>query len=94
MSLQEFISSLQEHHPPKVNVLLQALWHEAKGDWDKAHTLAQDVPTNEGAWIHAYLHRVEGDTGNAQYWYHRAKRKMPNVTLKEEWEEIVKYLLD
>lgn len=94
MSLQEFTSSLQGHHPPKVNVLLQALWYEAKGDWEKAHSLVQDDPTQEGAWIHAYLHRVEGDTGNAQYWYQRANRKMPKVALKEEWNSMVMELLD
>ena len=93
MTLQEFKTSLEEQQPPPVAVLLQALWYEAKGDWEKAHNLAQDVHTPDGSWIHAYLHRVEGDISNAQYWYHKANRKMPKVSLKEEWEDIANGLL-
>ena len=93
MTLQEFKTSLEEQQPPPVTVLLQALWYEAKGDWEKAHNLAQDVHTPDGSWIHAYLHRVEGDISNAQYWYHKANRKMPKVSLKEEWEDIANELL-
>ncbi|HNT50301.1 MAG TPA: hypothetical protein PLM56_05440 [Cyclobacteriaceae bacterium] len=93
MTLQEFKTSLEEQQPPPVAVLLQALWYEAKGDWEKAHNLAQDVHTPDGSWIHAYLHRVEGDISNAQYWYHKANRKMPKVSLKEEWEDIANELL-
>jgi hypothetical protein len=93
VTLQEFKTSLEEQQPPPVAVLLQALWYEAKGDWEKAHNLAQDVHTPDGSWIHAYLHRVEGDISNAQYWYHKANRKMPKVSLKEEWEDIANELL-
>lgn len=93
MTLQEFKSSLKEQQPPPVAVLLQALWYEAKGDWEKAHNLAQDVHTPDGSWIHAYLHRVEGDISNAGYWYHRANRKIPKQTLREEWEVIANELL-
>ncbi len=94
MTLPEFKSSLDKQQPPPVAVLLQALWHDARGDWEKAHNIAQDVTSKEGSWIHAYLHRVEGDNSNAQYWYYRANRKMPDKTLKEEWEDIVKELLN
>ncbi len=93
MTLQEFKLSLTEKQPPLVAVLLQALWHDAQGDWEKAHNIAQDVHTADGSWIHAYLHRVEGDTSNAQYWYNRANRKMPKQALKEEWDDIVSELL-
>ncbi|MCW5909461.1 MAG: hypothetical protein KIT62_00215 [Cyclobacteriaceae bacterium] len=94
MTLSEFKLSLKEQQPPQVAVLLQALWYDAKGDWEKAHNLAQDVHTADGSWIHAYLHRKEGDTGNAQYWYYRANRKMPKQTLEEEWEFIAGELLN
>lgn len=93
MTLQEFKTSLKERQPPQVAVLLQALWYEAKGDWEQAHNLAQDVHTPDGSWIHAYLHRIEGDISNAEYWYHRANRKMPKLPLREEWEAIVSELL-
>jgi hypothetical protein len=93
MTLTEFINSLAEQQPPQVAVLLQALWYEAKGNWEQAHNLAQDIHTPDGSWIHAYLHRAEGDTSNAQYWYHRANRKLPKLSLKEEWDEIASELL-
>lgn len=73
--------------------LLKALWHDARGEWDKAHDLAQDVNNKDGSWIHAYLHRKEGDRSNAQYWYHRANQKMPAYSLEQEWEELVNVFL-
>lgn len=94
MTFQEFQHSLQDTTPPPaVSLLVKALWYEGKGDWDMAHNIAQDIHTQEGSWIHAYLHRVEGDLGNASYWYHRANKKMPTVSPKEEWIDIVKELL-
>lgn len=93
MTLTEFKNSLAEQQPPPVAVLLQALWYDARGDWEKAHTLAQDVNTKDGSWIHAYLHRKEGDHFNAQYWYTRANRTLPKIDLDEEWNFIVKELL-
>jgi hypothetical protein len=89
----EFKKSLDNPFLPQVPALLKALWHDAHGEWDKAHDLAQDVNTTDGSWIHAYLHRKEGDRSNAQYWYHRANRKMPNYSLEQEWEELVIALL-
>ena len=65
------------------------MWYDGKGDWHKAHDIAQDIHTREGSWIHAYLHRKEGDLSNAQYWYHRANQKMPTYDLSKEWEELV-----
>jgi hypothetical protein len=80
--------------PPKgITSSLAALWYAGKGDWEQAHAIAQDVPTREGSWVHAYLHRVEGDQGNAGYWYHRAGKTMPGAGLEREWADIVKALL-
>lgn len=94
MNLPSFKASLSATAPPpEVSVYLQALWYEAKGDWDKAHVLIQDLPDKDAAWIHAYLHRKEGDTWNADYWYSRAGRQRPATSLQEEWENIVTALL-
>jgi hypothetical protein len=93
VTLIDFKKSLNNQTPPPVSTLLKALWHDAHGEWDKAHDLAQDVNTLDGSWIHAFLHRKEGDRSNAQYWYNRANRKMPNYSLDQEWEEIVSALL-
>ena len=70
--------------------LLEALWWDARGDWDRAHAVAQGIETAEGAWVHAYLHRKEGDLSNADYWYRRAGRTRPQGTLDAEWESLVR----
>lgn len=94
MTLSEFKKSLHDATPPSsLTIELQALWYDAKGDWDKAHQLAQEVDTAEASWIHAYLHRKEGDPGNARYWYHRAKQPECDKDLSGEWEEIAGTLL-
>ena len=72
---------------------LLALWWDAKGDWQQAHEVAQDIPGADGAWVHAYLHRKEGDLPNAAYWYRRAGRKVASGDLREEWESMVAELL-
>ena len=72
---------------------LKALWHDRKGDWRQAHEIAQDVSSEEGAWVHAYLHRKEGDLSNAGYWYRRARRSESRADLDREWEEIAQHLL-
>ncbi|HEY8549191.1 MAG TPA: hypothetical protein VIL35_04475 [Vicinamibacterales bacterium] len=74
-------------------VLIRALWHDAAGDWSQAHALAQQVETADGAWVHAYLHRKEGDLANAQYWYRRAGRSPATGDLWAEWREIAASLL-
>lgn len=74
---------------------LQALRADARGDWDEAHTLCQRARNRDGDWVHAYLHRKEGDLGNAGYWYHQAGREMPgrDVTPDAEWAAITSELL-
>ena len=95
MNLVEFKATLSNEAPPaNSDLALQAMWYEAKGDWEKAHRLAQQQNDQIGAWVHAYLHRQEGDIGNANYWYRRAGRSQPGQTLAEEWEDIVSKLLE
>jgi hypothetical protein len=94
MNFEEFQKSLTVSSPPQnVSVYLQSLWYDAKNDWNKAHEIIQNAEDKTAAWIHAYLHRKEGDIGNADYWYGRADKKRPGVTLNEEWENITKALL-
>ena len=80
--------------PDGLSPALRALWHLARGEWDAAHACAQSQPGREGAWVHAHLHRVEGDLANAGYWYRRAERPPADSPLDEEWEEIASTLLD
>ena len=85
MDISTFRESLSASHPPSdTSVYAKALWYDAKGNWDKAHELIQDVPDKNASWIHAYLHRKEGDLGNADYWYYKDGRKIPAVSLNEE----------
>jgi len=94
MTIMEFRKSLAgDALPPSLPGLAAALWHEARGDWDRAHQIAQEVSTSDGSWVHAYLHRKEGDLGNARYWYSRAGKAEPGISLDAEWEEIAVYLL-
>jgi hypothetical protein len=94
MNFEEFQKSLAENHPSEqLSKYLQSLWYDAKGDWNKAHKIIQDIEDKNAAWIHAYLHRKEDDIGNADYWYRKADKKRPNVTLEEEWKTIVNTLL-
>ncbi len=94
MTFDEFKASIAQPAPATgLSVELESLWHDGKGDWDKSHEVIQDVNSKNAAWIHAYLHRKEGDLGNAQYWYSRANKTMPKVSLKEEWESLVEHFL-
>ena len=95
MTLEEFHKSLNSEHPPEALInSLAALWWDAKGDWTKAHESAQRDEGPAGAWVHAYLHRKEGDVSNAGYWYGRAGRPQPRISLAEEWSEIVNALVN
>lgn len=94
MTLDDFNTSLQAPTPPtELSLALQGLWHDAKGDWNAAHECAQNQDDKEGAWVHAYLHRKEGDKVNAGYWYLRAEKPMSHAPLEIEWETIVMSLL-
>lgn len=79
--------------PAGLSILVQALWHDAKGDWHRAHEMVQSVKGKAGAKVHAYLHRKEGDSDNANYWYDRAGMKAPKITLEAEWNALVMALL-
>lgn len=78
---------------PGLSGPLLALWWEARGDWKQAHEAAQAEADAESAWVHAYLHRQEGDLANADYWYRRAGRRRPATTLEAEWAAIAAALL-
>ena len=94
MDIPTFKQTLDRDAPPAdLGGALAALWHEAKGDWDQAHRLAQAQKDTDGAWVHAYLHRVEGDQSNAEYWYRRAEKPPSSAPLKKEWDEIAGALL-
>ncbi len=94
MDLSTFKQSLGQDAPPTgLGPALAALWHEAKGDWDQAHRLAQTQKDADGAWVHAYLHRVDGNLSNAGYWYRRAGKPQSSASLKREWDEIAGALL-
>lgn len=94
MGYDEFSSSLKEDEPaPDLPPLLQALWWDAKGNWGQAHEIAQEIDSRDAAWVHAYLHRKEGDTANAQYWYSLGGRKLCQSEVEVEWREIVESLL-
>jgi hypothetical protein len=80
--------------PPSLPAPLLALWHDARGDWTSAHETAQAIDDAAGAWIHAYLHRKEGDASNAGYWYRRAGKPICRASLEAEWDEIAAALLD
>lgn len=89
MTLSDFKASIANDAPPAgMSLALQALWWDRKGDWTRAHNCSQDDQSADGAWVHAYLHRVEGDLSNAGYWYRRAGKPASSAPLGEEWEEI------
>ncbi len=94
MDKHEFRQSLAAQTPPAgISKLLQALWHDAKGDWKRAHEIVQSVKGTASARVHAYLHRKEGDLDNANYWHGRAGTSMPKIPLEKEWEAFVTELL-
>jgi hypothetical protein len=94
MTLEEFRLAVAQKAPPEaISPALRALWEDARGQWDTAHKIAQDINDETGAWIHAYLHRKEGDLGNAAYWYRRAGQPVAHDSLEDEWTRIARALL-
>jgi len=94
MDLDTFRASLADAAPPsELAPALQALWHEAKDDWQRAHHLVQDENDRDSAWVHAYLHRKEGDLDNAGYWYRKAQQPASDQSLSQEWDTIASALL-
>ncbi|MEZ4729746.1 MAG: hypothetical protein R3E79_21660 [Caldilineaceae bacterium] len=94
MTLQEFKASLQQETPPAgLSTALQALWQAGKGEWQASHAITQVQGDADVDWVHAYLHREEGDLNNAGYWYRRAGKPTSSQSLAEEWDEIAQALL-
>lgn len=94
MDVDAFERSLQAPEPPHdLSAPLRALWLAASGDWNAAHEIVQDDPSRDASWVHAWLHREEGDLPNADYWYHRAGRTSQRGDLRAEWRSIVDTLL-
>lgn len=94
MDLKDFRESFTRSEPPDgLTLALAGLWWDAKGDWTKAHESAQQDEGPAGSWVHAYLHRKEGDSSNAAYWYGRAGKSPARVSLEQEWEAIASSLL-
>jgi hypothetical protein len=94
MSIETFRRALMHDSPPAGwSRALQALWYQGKGDWERAHALAQDVDAADGFWVHAHLHRTEGERVNAGYWYRCAGRTPSAAPIAQEFEEIATTLL-
>ena len=87
MELLEFLKTTEKHEPPnELNDHLKALWYDKKGKWEMAHSIVQILGDSKADLIHAYLHRKEGDSYNASYWYRKANKSKPDISLDEEWE--------
>ena len=95
MDIEGFERSLTDDAPPAgSSAPLAALWHAGRGAWAAAHELVQDDPSSAAAWVHAWLHREEGDLPNADYWYRRAGRRPARGDLRDEWRDLAAALLD
>jgi hypothetical protein len=89
-TLSEFKASLNSDHPDtELSAQLKSLWYDGKGDWHQAHAQVDQLTDQASAWVHAYLHRKEGDIWNADYWYNKARQTRPNMSLEKEWEQLV-----
>jgi hypothetical protein len=94
MQFDEFINSTKEDASPQsLSEPLQAMWYARKGDWETAHNIAQSISSELGSWIHAYLHRVEGDLSNADYWYKRAGKPQFQGSTEAEADDIINSIL-
>jgi len=94
MNIQEFMGTLVDECPDEqLSAPLAALWWDSKGDWERAHALVDELSSKEGMAVHAYLHRKEGSSGNADYWYRRSGTEYRRSTLDAEWDALVNALL-
>ena len=94
-TLADFEASLNAEQPAaNLSAALKSLWYDAKGNWDKAHTEVDHLSDTSSEWVHAYLHRKEGDIWNADYWYRKAGKARPDISLGEEWKQLVLELLN
>jgi hypothetical protein len=94
VTVDELLATIRDDTPPSgLAPLVRALWLDARGDWEGAHQIAQDDDGREAAWVHAYLHRKEGDSSNAAYWYRQAAQPIANASLDDEWRQIATALL-
>lgn len=94
MNSKSFQASLALEAPDQaLSTILKSLWYDGRGDWDQAHALIDQLGDRDSAWVHAYLHRKEGDIWNADYWYARAKKTRPSYSLEEEWANLVEHFL-
>ena len=94
MTFEEFFESINNDQPaPDLSETLMSLWWDKKGNWDRAHSIAQDIFTTQGSAVHAYLHREDGVLWNADYWYSRAGRTRPDMSLEAEWQQLVEEML-
>ena len=91
--IEAFVLGLDRYEPPFATPLLRAVWHGLRGEWDAAHELAQAQDDAQGAWVHAWLHRIEGDLGNADYWYRRSGRPPQRGETRAEGLEIARALI-
>lgn len=90
MEIQEFRNTIESGNlPPEQSLHVQALWYDKKGNWEKAHSLIDHLNDKHSSHVHAYLHRKEGDIWNADYWYKKAGKTRPHMSLDEEWEQLV-----
>jgi hypothetical protein len=93
-TIAEFKASLNLAEPAgDCSAQLKSLWYDGKGDWHQAHARVDHLTDRASAWVHAYLHRKEGDIWNANYWYSKAHKSAPNLSLDDEWEQLVLHFL-
>ena len=95
MNTEKFLRLMEKQHscPQTLSKCLQAMWYDKKGDWSKAHEIVQNASDADSGWVHAYLHRKEGDLNNAHFWYRRSGQPEFLGELSQEWEEITSVLL-
>ncbi len=94
MTFEDFKNSTLHPEPPTgISNELLSLWYDAKDNWDKAHAIIQKEESADAFWIHAYLHRKEGDISNAEYWYQNTGKQRPKYSLHNEWEKICKSIV-